>query len=186
MTKYISILLLLVVLTSADVTVSDVKFTEELKYNNDDFVLNGAGIREKYYIDLYVLGLYLKNKSKDVNKILNANEPQLFRLVCVSSLITSEKFNNAMENAFYDATDGHPEVYADEIRRLKIAFSGTWNVNDEFIIYYTPEKGLQLHKNNKLMDTFTSGIGFKSAIMKVWLGPQSVSESLKDQVLGND
>ena len=186
MIKYISILLLLVVLTSSDVTVSDVKFTERFHYKNNNFVLNGVGIREKYYIDLYVLGLYLKNKSKDVNKILNANEPQLFRLVCVSSLITPEKFNIAMENAFYNATNGHPEVYADEIRRLKIAFSGTWLENDEFIIYYTPKIGLQLHKNNKLLDTFTSGIGFKTAIMKVWLGPQSVSESLKQQILGND
>ena len=178
--------MLLVVLTSSDVTVSDVKFKEKFRYKNNNFVLNGVGIREKYYIDLYVLGLYLKNKSKDVNKILNANEPQLFRLVCVSSLITPEKFNIAMENAFYNATNGHPEVYADEIRRLKIAFSGTWHENDEFIIYYTPKKGLQLHKNNKLLDTFTSGIGFKTAIMKVWLGPQSVSESLKQQILGND
>lgn len=186
MLKFISTILVIMVLTSSDVTISDIKFTDKYSYSSDEFVLNGAGIREKYYLDLYVLGLYLKNKTNDVNKILNANEPQLFRLVCVSNLITAEKFNNAMETAFFAATDGHPEVYDDEIRRLKIAFSGTWNVNDEFIIYYTPEKGLQLHKNNKLMDVFTSGLGFKTAIMKVWLGPESVSESLKDQILGND
>tara|TARA_B110000211_G_C14068879_1_gene548998 strand:+ start:1571 stop:2131 length:561 start_codon:yes stop_codon:yes gene_type:complete len=186
MRKIISLFLVLVVCTSADVTISDIKFTEKYTYESDTFILNGAGVREKYYIDLYVLGLYLKSKSSDVDKILNANEPQLFKLVCVSGLITSEKFNNAMVNAFYNATDGHPEVYADEIERLKKAFSGTWNENDEFIIYYTPERGLELYKNSKLMDTINSGMGFKSAIMKVWLGPESVSESLKEQILGND
>ena len=186
MRNIISLLLILVICTSADVTVSGIKFTEKFTYQTDTFILNGAGVREKFYIDLYVLGLYLKSKSNDVDKILRSNEPQLFKMVCVSGLITSEKFNTAMVNAFFNATDGHPEVYEDEIERLKKAFSGTWNENDEFIIYYTPEKGLELCKNGKLMDVINSGMGFKTAIMKVWLGPESVSESLKEQILGND
>jgi len=186
MRKFFSLFLIVLICSSSNITVSDVKFIHHYTFKKNKFVLNGAGVREKYYIDLYVLGLYLKSKTIDVNKILSANEPQLFRLVCVSSLITDEKFNEAMVNAFYNATDGHPEVYADEVERLKKAFSGEWNVDDEFIIHYTPEHGLELYKNKILMDVINSGLKFKIAIMKVWLGPESVSESLKNQLLGTD
>tara|TARA_B100000795_G_C22805389_1_gene444508 strand:+ start:3264 stop:3824 length:561 start_codon:yes stop_codon:yes gene_type:complete len=186
MRRLLPFFLIIIIFTTSWVVISDVKFTGEYTFSKDKFILNGAGVREKYYIDLYVLGLYLKTKTTDVNKILNTDEPQLFRLVCVSGLITDEKFNEAMVNAFYDATDGHPEIYSDEISRLKKAFSGEWRENDEFIIYYTPKKGLGLYKNNVLMDTINSGLLFKIAIMKVWLGPESVSESLKNQILGND
>lgn len=186
MRQFFSLFLIVLICTSSDVTISDVKFTEKYAFKGSKFVLNGAGVREKYYIDLYVLGLYVQKKTTDVDKILNANETQLFRLVCVSSLITDEKFNEAMVNAFYDATDGHPEQYATEIERLKKAFSGEWNENDEFTIYYTAKNGLELYKNNVLKDTINSGIKFKSTVMKIWLGPESVSESLKNQLLGVD
>ena len=49
--------------TSADVEVSDVLYKSEVTFNNEKFVLNGAGIREKFFLDLYTVGLYLKTKS---------------------------------------------------------------------------------------------------------------------------
>lgn len=186
MRKYISLFLVAVLCMSSDITVSDVKFTSKSSFHGESFILNGAGIREKYYIDLYVLGLYLKKKENSANKVLKANEPQMFRLVCVSDLITAEKFNEAMEEGFSKATNGNPSQFKKEIKTLKDAFSGVWKTGDEFVIFYTPKKGLELFKNKQLKATINSGMKFKSTVMKIWLGEESVSDDLRDELLGND
>lgn len=185
MKKLFTLAFLLVFLCSADIEVSDIKFTEKLAYKGSNFILNGAGVKEQYYIDLYVLGLYLKKKSDNAEDILKSNKSQVMRLVCVSSLITSERFNEAMETGFYKATNGNPAPYKKEIDILKKAFGGTWSENDEFLICYNPTTGIQLYKNKELKATIKKGIEFKSLIMKIWLGPQCVSDDLKDSLLGN-
>lgn len=186
MRKYFSLFLIAILCMSSDITVSDIKFTSTTTFHGEKFILNGAGVRDKYYIDLYVLGLYLKKKESDANKVLDANEPQLFRLVCVSNLITAEKFNEAMEEGFSKATNGNPAQFKKEIQTLKNAFNGTWKIGDEFYIFYTPKKGLELYKNKVLKATINSGMKFKSTVMKIWLGEESVSDDLRDELLGND
>lgn len=186
MRKFLCLFFIAVLCMSSDITVSDIKFKGNESFHGHKFVLNGAGIREKYYIDLYVLGLYLRKKETSANKVLNANEPQMFRLVCVSNLITAEKFNEAMEEGFFNATNGNPDKYKKEIQTLKDAFSGTWKIGDEFVIFYTRKGGLELYKNNQLKATINSGIQFKTTVMKIWLGPKSVSDDLRDELLGVD
>ncbi|MCX6195129.1 MAG: chalcone isomerase family protein, partial [Flavobacteriia bacterium] len=52
-----------------------VTFYTEIKLAENNLVLNGGGLREKYFIDLYVGALFLQQKSKDASKILNADAP---------------------------------------------------------------------------------------------------------------
>lgn len=186
MRKLLSLILIAIVCTSADVTVSDVPFREEISFKGTNFILNGAGIREKYYIDLYVMGLYLKAKSNDADFIMKQNAPQLIRMVCVSNLITPEKFNEAIVEGFHKATNGKPEPFKKEIDQLKSSFSDVWKVNDEFVIYYTPIGGLEIYKNSRLKTVIECKGDFKATLMKIWLGPESVSEDLKQEILGND
>ena len=42
-----------------------VSFLSDMYLGGEKLTLNGGGLREKYYIDLYVAGLYIKAKTKD-------------------------------------------------------------------------------------------------------------------------
>ena len=42
-----------------------VSFNTELKLDGENLVINGAGLREKYFMDLYVAGLYGPKKTED-------------------------------------------------------------------------------------------------------------------------
>jgi len=54
---------------SQDKKVGGITMPGKLMVDKQDLVLNGAGIREKYFVDMLVCGLYLKNKSKEELKI---------------------------------------------------------------------------------------------------------------------
>ncbi len=43
-------------------------------------VLNGAGIRSKFFFDLYVGGLYLKEKSNNALHVINSDEQEAITL----------------------------------------------------------------------------------------------------------
>ena len=47
-----------------------VSFNTELKLDGENLVINGAGLREKYFMDLYVAGLYVPKKTEDAKKVI--------------------------------------------------------------------------------------------------------------------
>lgn len=58
-------------------------------------VLNGTGIRVKYFMDMYVGALYMKNKASDAASIILADEAMVIRLQIVSSLVSSDVMKEA-------------------------------------------------------------------------------------------
>jgi len=52
-------------------------------------VLNGVGIRSKFWISLYAVGLYLETKSSDAKKILEEDTPIMVSLTVISSMISA-------------------------------------------------------------------------------------------------
>ena len=77
-----------------------VTFYSEIKLGADNLVLNGGGLREKWFIDLYVGALFLQQKSKDANKILNADAPMVIQIKLVSNSVTREKFIESVKEGF--------------------------------------------------------------------------------------
>ena len=76
-------------------TIGGVEMDETYEVNGTQLVLNGVGIREKFFADIYVAGLYLKEKSSDFRQIMDADEPMAIRIVITSKLITAERFKEA-------------------------------------------------------------------------------------------
>ena len=65
---------------SAQQTIEGVTLPATLKVEEKDLVLNGGGLREKYFLDLYVGGLYLVSKSTDADAIIAADAPMAIRI----------------------------------------------------------------------------------------------------------
>ncbi|HOO45453.1 MAG TPA: chalcone isomerase family protein, partial [Deltaproteobacteria bacterium] len=66
--------------------IAKITMPDTLKAAGSDLVLNGAGIRTKFFIKAYVGGLYLEQKSQDTAGIVNAEEPMAMRLHITSGL----------------------------------------------------------------------------------------------------
>ena len=68
---------------------------DSITAGNEVLVLNGAGIRTKFFIKAYVGGLYLKQKSGDTGAIINADETMAIKLHIISKMITSKRMEES-------------------------------------------------------------------------------------------
>jgi hypothetical protein len=147
-------------------------------------VLNGAGVRTKMFMDIYVGGLYLKAKSSDASRIIAADEPMAIRLHMVSGLVTSEAMEEATLEGYQNATGGDTSPMQEHIDAFIEVFREPIAEGDIFTIAYEPGKGLQIYKNGAFKSTVDGGLPFKSATFSIWLGDKPAHGGLKKGMLG--
>lgn len=150
--------------------------------SSDTLLLNGAGIRTKFFIKAYVGGLYLKKKGGDANAIINADEPMAIRLHMISKLITGEKMEDATREGFQNSTNGNIAPIKDKIEKFIAVFKDGIKINDVYDIIYTPAEGIKVYKNKELKAT-AAGLDFKKALFGIWLCNKPADKDLKNAML---
>ncbi|MFV8225973.1 chalcone isomerase family protein, partial [Christiangramia aquimixticola] len=170
-------------LTNAQTSVAGVTLPNSETYQGQTLQLNGAGVREKLWIDLYAGGLYLTNKSSNAASIVAANEPMSIKLHIVSKLITSDKMIEAVNDGFENSTKGNTKPLADKIEKFKSFFSQEIKKNEIFDIVYLPQSGVTVYKNDKEVGTI-EGLEFKKALFGIWLSNRPADDDLKEAMLG--
>jgi hypothetical protein len=148
-----------------------------------DLSLNGAGTRSKWFIDLYVGGLYLPGKMSDGQAVINADEPQAITLHIVSGMITSEKMKEATIDGFESSTGGDLSGIQSDVDAFLDVFSEEIVEGDVFDLVYLPGEGIRVMKNGEARDTI-EGLAFKKALFGIWLSDEPAQEDLKEKMLG--
>ena len=163
--------------------IEGIDFPNDLSINEDTFVLNGGGLREKLgFLDLYVGGLYLSVKSSDANQIIMSDNPMAIRIIIASRLVTRDRFIEALEEGFKNTNVG--KYTPMEIERFKKYLSDPFELDDEIILVYSSgEESTYVYKNSEIRGKF-SGLPFKQALFGIWLGDKPAQESLKKGMLG--
>lgn len=184
-TAALSIMLLIAATqVNAQVTVSGVTMPGTLKVGNNNLVLNGAGIRVKLFMDIYVAGLYVTAKSNNGEAIAKANDASAVKLQITSSLVTSDRMKEAILEGFKKSTGGNTAPVQAKIDRFVKLFSLEPIVKGNvFDLQYTPGTGVQVYKNGKLLETI-DGLDFKTALWGIWLGNDPADKGLKAGMLG--
>ena len=169
---------------SAQTVFGDVTLPNTFKAGDATLVLNGGGIREKFFMDIYVAGLYLTSKKKDADAIIKANEAMAVKLHIVSGMATSDRMSEAVEEGFQKSTNKNTGPIRDKINKfLNVLKKEEIVKGNIFDFTYTPAEGTKIYKNGKLQETIP-GLDFKIALFGIWLGKDPVSTSLKDGMLG--
>ena len=164
--------------------IEGVNIPESLEAGQTKLILNGAGVREKFFIDFYVCGLYLKDKSNDYKVIIEADEPMAIRIHIVSSMATSKRMEKASREGFEKATGGNIEPIKVQIEELMLVFKEEIQKGDIYDILYVPTKGVEVYKNSELKSRI-EGLDFKQALFGIWLSDKPAQKSLKEEMLGN-
>ncbi|UKN01025.1 chalcone isomerase family protein [Paracrocinitomix mangrovi] len=170
---------------SAQTKIGGIVMPNVMKVDGEYLKMNGGGVREKYWIDLYVGVLYLENKSSDAEKIMSADEKMAIKLRIVSGMVSNSKLEDAVREGMEKSTKGNMEPYKARLEKLiKEGFGEDVEDGDIFDLVYVPGKGTSLIKNQKTLVT-VEGLDFKKAIFGVWLCDEPAQESLKKKMLGN-
>lgn len=166
--------------------VEGVEFKEKITIEGKELVLNGAGLREKYFLDLYVAGLYLESKTSNANQIINDDKSMVLKIHIVSELITSEKMVEAVDEGFSNSAPDKVKELAPQIKQFKDVFlKEAIKEDDVYDIISIPGKGVMVKKNGNLEVTI-SGLDFKKGLFGIWLCDEPADEDLKEGLLGLD
>lgn len=181
---FITLLALFLTAAPADAKkIAGISMPDYLMAGQSRLALNGAGLRTKLFMDLYVGGLYLVQKNQDAKKITEADEPMAIRLNIVSSLITSEKMEAAVREGFAKSTEGNTAPIMTQIEVFISVFKDRIDKNDVYDFIYLPGSGLEIYKNSNFR-SLIQGLSFKQALFGIWLSDRPVQKSLKEEMLG--
>ena len=183
--KNLLLLLMAVVVSStaeAQKEVGGVKLPATQKFESHTLHLNGAGVREKLWIDLYAAGLYLEKKTSNAEEVLNSDKPMAIKLHIVSKLITSDKMVEAVTEGFEKATNGNTAPIQDEINTMLGFFKEDIKKHDVFDLVYVPSRGVVALKNGKERGV-VQGKEFKKALFGIWLSNRPADDDLKKDLL---
>ena len=183
MTKRLMLLLLgALVIGAQGKDIAKVDVPDTLKAGKAELMLNGAGVRKKLFMNLYVGGLYLQKPSSDAAAIIKADEPMAIRLHIISGLITSAKMENATREGFTNATGGNTAPIQKQIEEFIAVFKAEIKKGDVCEMVYLPGQGTAVYKNGKPACT-VAGMDFKQALFGIWLCDKPAQKSLKKAML---
>jgi hypothetical protein len=180
-----SLLVAVVVVTSMlnlqAATVAGVTLPETQQVGGKTLVLNGAGVRTKYMVKVYVAGLYLEQKSSDPGAIIKADAPKRIVMHFVHGASKSQ-MTDAFDESFKDNTPDARKTMKADIDQLLAALEPI-NSGDEMVYTYVPGTGTTLAINGKDKVTI-AGPAFGQVLFSVWLGPKPPNADLKKGMLG--
>lgn len=162
--------------------VSGVQLNNSVTLNEQTLVLNGAGVRSKFFIDLYVGSLYLPQTLDNTAAVLSADSVAV-RLNITSGMITAEKMADAINEGFDDATDSNTAPIQGQIDQFMGLFSDEIVEGDQFTLLASKADGVTAFKNGVAQATISSE-PFRLALLNIWLGDEPAQNSLKKAMLG--
>jgi hypothetical protein len=169
--------------SEAQQVVAGVNLDTKMAIEGQELELNGAGIREKLWFDLYVGSLYLEKKSNNAKEIVNSKDAIAIRLDVLSTMVTSKKMVEALDEGLIKSTNNTIAPIKDKVAKFKSLFKDEIKVGDKFILVYISEKGVVFYKNG-VKKGVIEGYDFKKALFGIWLGDNPVDSTMKDNLLG--
>lgn len=170
----------------AQVTVSGVRFDENVDVKGTKVHLNGAGLRYKAIFKVYAAGLYLTRKAATAEEALAAPGPKRLTVTMLRDIDSSELgklFARGIEDnmeraAFSKLIPG--------VLRMSQIFSDNKKLNsgDTFSIDWIPGTGTVVVLRGVPQGEAFKEPEFYNALLRIWLGPVPADWKLKDALLG--
>jgi hypothetical protein len=158
---------------------------DEIKAENGQpLILNGAGLREKLWVDVYVGSLYLPGKSDDVAEILSNPGPWRIQLDFIYKEVAREKMLDSWREGFENNQTAETlKKLQSRIDQFYGYFQTSSVARDQYRFDYFPGKGVSISKNGQQLGQIP-GEDFKNALLEIWLGNHPADKNLKKGLLG--
>lgn len=165
--------------------VAGVRVADSIKVGNNELVLNGAGLRSKLFIKVYVGALYVGQKAATPAAIYDSATPRRMVLRLLRDL-DADSLHSALDeglrNNHSPAELSDMQAQADQLAGIMKAI-GKVREGDTVSIDFSAE-GVVVSQNGEVRGK-VAGANFAKALLKVWLGDKPADTSLKKALLGS-
>ena len=164
--------------------IAGVDVPQTVTIENKALVLNGAGIRKKLFIKVYVGSLYLTAKQTTAGTILTAPGAKSIVMNFLYKEVSAKRTVEGWNKGFADNNSAKEiKVLQERINQFNSLFITVYK-GDEIRLDYLPGEGTLVKINGKMKGS-VPGEDFNQALLKIWLGSKPADSKLKDVMLGN-
>ncbi len=161
--------------------VAGVTVPDSIQAGGSDLVLNGAGLRTKFFFKVYVGSLYLKKRTSDASAVIAADEPMAIRLDFLMD-VEAAKIIDAWTEGFENSAGSSYDALKDKISRFNGCFREDSKKGTRYDIVYVPGDGVAVSVNGSEKARIP-GADFKKAVFGIWLGEKPADRDLKKGML---
>jgi len=166
--------------------VAGVKVEDRIKLESEELVLNGAGLRTKAFFKVYVAGLYLAAKKTSADDVLALPGAKRVSMRLMRDL-SAKQLTDALDEGFRDNT---PVAEQEPLKARLAELTAIMNTlqsareGDVIALDWLPGSGTRIVLNGDPRGKAIAGEDFYRALLRIWLGDNPVSGSLKRALLG--
>jgi hypothetical protein len=165
--------------------VAGVKLADSIHLGSRDLVLNGAGLRTKFFFKVYVAALYLSEKTHVAEVALNKAGEKRIALHILRKLSDEQMLHGFNEVMIANHTPAEMQSLEPQLKELTAIFHAVRTVKegDVVVLDYLPDSGTQINVNGVLKGNIAGAV-FNHALFKIWLGDKPAQPDLKQKMLG--
>lgn len=178
---------LLVALGSGPVLAQEiegVRIPPQVTVYDTPLVLNGAGVRSKFFVKAYVGALYLPAPARAPHAVMTAPGAKCIRLVLLRDVDAASMVDELLNRFRANASDAAYGALRDRINQLDGVFPDM-RAGDVVRLEMSESGVTRFWLNEALLAEF-SGHDFQTAVLSLWLGDRPADASLKQALLGNN
>lgn len=164
--------------------VAGVKIEEKIQVGGQELVLNGAGLRTRFFIKVYVGALYASQKATTPGALIDSPAQRRMVLRMLREMDADTLFNaldEGLRNNLSGAELGELKSQSEQLGTLMKGI-GAVKEGDSIAIDFG-SAGIEIGLNGKARGR-VEGAAFARALLKVWLGDNPADAALKKGLLG--
>ncbi len=164
-------------------TVAGKEFKETETIAGKTLKLIGAGLREKWFVDVYAFAAWTESGACDPQAIITTDEVKMLRLEMLRN-VDAEKMGSTIGDSFDKAM---PQNASAELKAQRQTFQGYFKdeakKGQRIQFVYEPGVGVTAIQNGKPMGPPLAGKAFQEVLWGIYFGERTCCSDMKEQVL---
>jgi len=177
------LLLLLLAAPAFGAEVAGVKIEDRSRVGNAELTLTGAGLRKRFFVQVYAMGLYVADRKADPVTQPGAKRIAIHMLRDVGADQFTAALVDGMRPNHDEAT---MKALEPRVARLGAILGEMKEAKKGMVILLdlVPGAGTQVSVDGKPSGKPIEGEDFYRALLRIWLGEKPVQDDLKKALLG--
>jgi hypothetical protein len=165
------------------ITVEGTKYENTVNIEGKTLKLVGAGLREKWFFDVYTMGVYTESGSCNTSQLIKTDEVKYLRLDMHRD-VSAEKMSSTIGESFEEHM---PKNASAELKQQRKTFESYFKKEckegNVLEFTYVPGKGTSLKQNGASMGPVLTGKAFQEVLWDIYFGKDTCCDDLKEQIL---
>lgn len=164
--------------------IAGVSVPDAITVDDVELKLNGAGIRKRFFVKVYIGALYLRERQTTADAVLAATPPKSMRLHVLYDEIAAPKLVQAWNEGFANNIDDAERAALEpRIARFNSLFTAVRKGDVVRLDFIGDTTEVWINQERK---GAVAGPDFQRALLRIWLGQTPIDAGLKRLLLGGE